>query len=399
MRISSADRARYLASVQRNALAASVPDLRDRVLIPRTDLPYQARLDRRVSAGQIDDQLSEGSCVTNAYTSGCESHLETALGDPVLGMQRTPHLSRLYPYYKGRELEGRLGDQGMSTRNGARVINHFGVPNESTWPYDLNYVNVPPSAEADAEAATQKIEAYERVFSAFRPSGSLMEQDKVRGIQAALLEGLPVVVAMALGQKFFDLVGPLHEQRYELIGQSNPFVGNHAMHAVGFFNDTIPSGLLCENSWGAAHGDEGYVLIPWHVIAQNAFEAWAIRSFKGVWIPAEVGIMLREITRYSVSVRIVPPAPVVTNVWVGARVEGAWRIKVGDGHWVPDGPQTRPYLEGIAIDRELNIDAIGFEEQIDLCNFEGTAIHVAYGESPGNWERAEVCTIPWVPRQ
>ena len=56
--------------------------------------------------------------------------------------------SRLAIYYTGRKLEGRIGQEGMETRDTMKVL-QAGVIPESAWPYDLSKVDVPPPSESE----------------------------------------------------------------------------------------------------------------------------------------------------------------------------------------------------------------------------------------------------------
>lgn len=368
-------------------LVPSIPDNRDYLYIPPTGTwPKQPSVDLRSLTGRRLNQFV-GSCTAEATVNACELLSARAnVVDP---------LSRLFLYYNTRAIENRIGQEGAQVRNALRSALHHGICDDATWPNLRDKADVEPNDAAKAEALTQRMMRYERIYH-WIEGPPLNHWRKIGiGIMSALAEGLPVVFALRLGQKFYDIKGPLERQNYSAVdASSNPYIGNHAICAVGY-TGAPPYGLIYENSWGIAWGENGYGFMGWGVVASDILEAWPIRGFAGMKIRPVPGIVLRELTRTYLSVRIVPPAPVTTNIWVGAKIGDTLLLKQRDESWVPwDGVSYLPYRSNALIGDEIDVTAVNDTDNVDLAQYAGADIYVAYGADPMSWTLAKVCTIP-----
>ncbi len=244
-------------------LIPSPVDDRDYPYIPLT-VPLPPAIDMRRYGGLVEQQGRVQSCTANAVVSACEIILQR--GD------RFTDLSRLFLYYKTRELAGEVGDVGATLRNTLRAASHFGLPPESIWPYiELNEA-APPGDFCYPIAATRKIGRYERI--------NLLGEEPFtvcRALRSALAEGCPVVVAMRIGARFFDVTGPLEQQSYGNVGSVNPLVCAHAMALVGY----TPSYFIAENSLGPEWGDAGHFCYTSNLLL-DTFELWVIKNFAGL---------------------------------------------------------------------------------------------------------------------
>ena len=364
-------------------LVPSAPDDRDYRYIPLQS-GWAREADLRPFETPVEDQLSLGSCVSNSITESCELLRKRA--------GAWDELSRLFLNYNTHVIENTVGQQGVQLRDGLISARHSGICDEATWQYiEANDAVEPPPA-AYTEGARQVLDRYERIYHWTEGAPSDHMQQIFNGIQSALAEGLPVVIALKLGEQFRSISGPLLQQNYPNVSGSNPYIGNHAMCIEGFRDLTFPYGVIAKNSWGTGWGDQGHCLLGWGVIVSDLLEAWAIRGFEGADIKPTPGIYLSNLDRYNLSARIVPPTPGVFNVWVGAKLaDGQIMLKVSDESWQPllDG-QYIPYRSQALLGESAEIDVA---ENFDLAPYAGADVYVAYGDSPFTWQLSKICTV------
>lgn len=245
-------------------LIASAPDDRDYPYTLIDQRFIRSHVDLRPQAGAIEDQKTLGSCSANATVSACE----------LLTGSRLDY-SRLYNFYRARELEGHMA-QGVETlRSNLKMGQKWGIPPESVWPYDLWRESLRPNSHVDGLAAQTKLGRYERIDMNVSPMAR--QAQCLDAIRSALSEGCPVMVATWIGHKLPYIKGPLAQQGYFPVapqGQANSSMGAHAMLVVGY----TPDFLILENSWGAEWGDKGYLAFP-NACMADVFEAWVIRGF------------------------------------------------------------------------------------------------------------------------
>jgi len=264
-----------------------------------TDFIYQPiagiflpRLDLKAEVFEVDNQISIGSCTGNAGTSVPEDMLKK-VGEGV-------SLSRLFNYWVSRNIIlEQPGIEGSTMRAAIRAIKHFGVCRELLWPYNIPFVDMRPTDEAFAEAASRKIQRYEIIdarITEFPPIDNLtLEEwralilkigcDKVvLGVKSALNEGLQVAFSCQLGNQWFGLTGPWQEHIYTVPapGGANPIVGGHAMVVIGYDDDY--QRFLIENSWGSAWGDGGFGGMPYVSLGMSFMEGFIVRGFDGIYI-------------------------------------------------------------------------------------------------------------------
>ena len=237
-------------------LVPSPEDSRDWVYVNK---PFRPEGSIREFAAGIENQLGAGACVTHAVGSTGELVLTRA--------GRPEDLSFQFGYDVGRIWEARRDPPGMYLRDGLKVANQLGIPLEADYTYRNSEITQEPSAAVIALAGARKITRYERID----PS------DLWNGIRSAITEGCPVVIAMNLGEKFYNIFGPLEAHAYEPVGPHNTLIGAHAMvieaYGAGYFD--------LENSWGIGHGDRGFVRMPIPCLT-DIIEAWVVRGFAGV---------------------------------------------------------------------------------------------------------------------
>jgi C1A family cysteine protease len=217
-------------------------DVRDLLFAPMAKkLP--ASVDLRDKMPPIYDQGQLGSCTGNGIV-GLREYYMIALGQPVT------HLSRLYLYYKEREIEGTIDqDAGAMIRDGMKVLNKIGCAPETDFPYEINTFTHKPNVQAEADAAAYKISGYSRVtpnISAFR---------------SALAHNQPVVFGFTVYESFESQ----HAADTGIISMPDTskekVLGGHCVLAVGY--DDVKQHVIVRNSWGENWGDKGYCYMPY----------------------------------------------------------------------------------------------------------------------------------------
>ncbi len=231
----------------------------------------------------VDDQGTQGTCGSNGYNNYLELITQRAGQYERTARQFTNHITQ--------KASGLLGQEGVwSARDVLEASRRWGSCLESEWSYGLQHKDVEPPLEVYDSAATRKLVRYEAVdISKSRLYGS-DPQLGIDNINSALAEGLPVLIAFAVGQKFVTLHGPLKDQHYGVVDiggvdTGNAFLGGHIILLEG--NDDNmgdAGGWIAEGSYGTTgpgSGDNGYVNIPYPVI-RDFSEAWIIRGYKNL---------------------------------------------------------------------------------------------------------------------
>ena len=272
-------------------IVKSFPQETDYIYQP-TPEPYAGEIDLNPDY-ELDDQLNRGTCVANACTSVIEDILK--------GVDEGESQSRLFNDYVSRNvILEQPGIEGSTIRAGIRGFKHYGSCREVTWPYDLTKFDVRPTDEAFAEAIEHVVQRYERIDNnlEFVPITPGMTEQQYRdavfaatkaktlkAIDAALNEGLKVIMSCQLGRKWFGLTGPWQEHDYVFPSPDNSYVGNHAMVIDGKSKQAGKYKL--ENSWkinGVWWGDGGYGGMDFDSFCNSLMEAFIIRGFDGIYV-------------------------------------------------------------------------------------------------------------------
>lgn len=237
-----------------------MPDLKQE-LLEETFQPKEGgyipeSIDLRRGFRPIQNQGPQGSCLAHALTAIFEYAIK-------LSTTQELDLSEAFLYYNAREMDT-TGDVSIATDIGSRVkpavesLGKYGLAQEEYCRYNAEDYTTKPSEEAYADAAKRKlIKAMNVGMSA-------------SAIKAALAEGYPVSVSLALCESFaqasLDGYVPMPskeeiEAREQTPEDEKPRHSHHAMVAVGY-SDKLRRFIL-RNSWGEDWGEGGYCYVPY----------------------------------------------------------------------------------------------------------------------------------------
>ena len=220
-----------------------------------TVLPPVVNLRRWCS--EIEDQGQLGSCTANAWAGALQFDENKY---PVAGRKYT-NMSRLFIYYNERALNGDVSqDSGAELRDGAKVLNQYGVCPEYDWFYDISKFTVKPTAACYKVALPNAIHSY-YLLDGKTPAATLLN------LRTAIASGQPFVFGFNVYDSFMsDAVAstgimPMPNLKTESIQ------GGHAVMAVGY-NDAQQR-FLVRNSWGLGWGlkgtNAGYFTAPYAI--------------------------------------------------------------------------------------------------------------------------------------
>jgi murein DD-endopeptidase MepM/ murein hydrolase activator NlpD len=219
-------------------------------------------IDHRNRMRPVGNQLNLGSCTGWGGTAAVEAARQD-------GIDRAP----LYLYYRDRQEDGTAPTQdgGATMLALCKALKDYGVPPEAAWPYVPSAYSRQPPPEADQAAALCRASAYAQV----RGTGLTLLQ----GLWAALADG-PCPIALQVYDSFELAVGA--DGKVPMPTSRERVLGGHCICACGWFNDqSAPGGygyVLCQNSWGADHGQDGYYFLPaGYLTAGIVVEVWVVQ--------------------------------------------------------------------------------------------------------------------------
>ncbi|MEG2182971.1 MAG: C1 family peptidase [Oscillospiraceae bacterium] len=235
-------------------------DVRDyKLRLEPIALALPRKIDLRPECPPVFNQGELGSCTANA---GVAARM-------MLGQIKFV-LSRLYLYYRERELEGNVDeDAGATMRTICRALKKHGVPREILWPYIISNFAKKPKFWADLNAKKHKITAY-RSFDC-PTCGDVIDQTK----RYLAVKKLPVLIGITVYESFESLK-TTRTGKIELpIPQKEKELGGHALLIVGY--DDQKRHFIVRNSWGSKWGDKGYGYMPYEYVTQKfAYDFWII---------------------------------------------------------------------------------------------------------------------------
>lgn len=223
--------------------------------------------------GEIENQLNTGSCVANATSSSLEL---LSLRNGIIS-----DYSRLFLYYNLREsydnLKGK--DNGSYLRDGFKVINKLGIPDEKYWEFNVSNLNTEPSKEAYSKALQNKVTSYERILN---------DKNCLHNLKTAIFNGFPTIIALTIDKSFYNMKKTLETQDYIGTNEQQNIVGLHAMSIVGY-DDELKC-FFVENSWGISWGYKGIFKLSYDVLLKDCHDIWCCTGFKDFKMDAKIEI-------------------------------------------------------------------------------------------------------------
>ena len=215
---------------------------------------------------EIFDQGQEGSCVWNA-TVAVEMFCQEKQASKTIEM-----MSRNFGYYMTRAKEGTCKeDVGCCIRNAMWIAAHFGIPHESTWPYNPDTLFTLPSFKAFREAKQHQSLEYFRV-----------DWTDLKEVMGCLADGWPIVFGMSIYESFESAT----TQKSGVVPvpntSSEKSYGGHCMVIVGYKWVGEELFFKVRNSWGDKWGQAGHCWIPAQIITSPVLsdDFWTIRKIE-----------------------------------------------------------------------------------------------------------------------
>jgi C1A family cysteine protease len=231
---------------------ADPPDWRD-LVYESTLKPRRDSVDLRPWASAVEEQGHLGSCTGQAVVGSYE-----LLVNRNYAAQATD-LSRLFVYYNARLLEDVVNeDVGAYIRDAIKAVQQYGVCDERTWPYRINYFNITPTEASYQDAKKRNIKNYRRVVG-------------LPDILDVLNSDRPITFSLLVYSEF-DRLEDSADYILRLPAADAEPLGGHAMCLVGY--DLKRELVLARNSFGADWCMGGYCWLTFEYMRQATMDNW-----------------------------------------------------------------------------------------------------------------------------
>jgi hypothetical protein len=170
----------------------------------------------------------------------------------------------LAPMYTYSQINGGY-DGGSTLPDNGDIAVQQGVDTQADYTQgNYNWQDQPTAAE-HANAANYKLVAsHQDIFSTYPYGAGTAGQT---AIETALAAGKPIVIGFSVYQNFENQMNQSSITLYA--GPSGPFLGGHAVTALGY----DATGLLIENQWGSSWGHKGFLRLSWTFVNNYVWEA------------------------------------------------------------------------------------------------------------------------------
>lgn len=229
-------------SIQRFGWVPDLPDFRDTPagISAPVELPLEFDLRTTGMLPAVYNQGKLGSCTANASGAAFEYSMAVEKLTPF-----TP--SRLFIYFNERVIEGTVAsDSGAQIRNAVKVLDKFGAPPETDWPYDISkFADAPPQG-----VFTEALE--DRALKYFRVAPTVGLMKPVLAIRKQ-----PIIIGFSV-YSHFESAEMSTNPVLEIPIAGEQLLGGHAVLVVGYKQINGKNYWIVRNSWGDAWGDGGY---------------------------------------------------------------------------------------------------------------------------------------------
>lgn len=244
-------------------------DARDhKFQVERTTPLATVNLGKTHNLGVVFDQGQLGSCTANGLAFA--AYYDLLNKDLANDTLKAFIPSRLFIYYFERVLENTVNsDAGAEIRDGIKVINSYGLPPETEWPYEISqFTTAPPEAVVAAGKQLTTL-TYKSIDNTNKGL-----------IVSALDAGLPVVFGISVYSSFMtETVAKTGNVPMPNVN-AEQLEGGHCM-AIVAYNATKDT-FQVRNSWGSGWGQKGYCTMPASYLTDPtlATDFWVVYSLK-----------------------------------------------------------------------------------------------------------------------
>lgn len=208
---------------------------------------------------KMKNQLSLGACTAGA-TAKCFEY------DHGRDTGKLMHpLSRLFIYYREREIEHSLGqgDTGAFGSDAFIAAQTSGICDEIHWPYDISTFERPPTKAMLANARTNYV--LKKKTNVVPQNGQAIR--KVLGNHQFIAFGFTVYESFEKDNLWKE--GPGDDPNVMPTPKAGEQVlGGHEIVQVGFL-EKYPNHILCSNDWGEQWQKDGHFLFPLPLLANK----------------------------------------------------------------------------------------------------------------------------------
>jgi len=256
-------------------LKADPPDERDYKLAIPPEKKYLTEygvvqiVDHSSQMSPVKDQGEFGSCVAFALAALKEwqEKKEFVFEKYVLDKPKERTIDDEYDfseqwiYYQTKKIDKHPEEEGLSIRDGLKILHKIGVPVEQAWIYTEGIDIGKPEKWAHLVARWNKIGAYYRIRT-------------MQELKNALIDS-PVILGIAV---FDEMMDPGESGYITMPRDLNLYYGGHAICVVGF--DETTKLFKFKNSWGTDWGSDGYGFLPYEYIENFTMDAWACKDMR-----------------------------------------------------------------------------------------------------------------------